>query len=116
MTKNGRIKNLALTVLSSIICSVITVASYHVYFLQKTVVLDIGAYIASQKEGYLAGNISAVELVENIDALVSEINTAKRNKVYILNTPAAGVAKQNHPVQAGEDDEDGEGQESAKVP
>ena len=108
MTKKGRIKNLALTVLTSIICSVITVASYHVYFLQKTLVLDVGAYIASQKEGYLAGNISAGELVENIDALVSEINTAKRNRVYILNTPAAGIAKQNRPVGAGGDDEDGE--------
>jgi hypothetical protein len=79
-------------------------------------VLDIGAYLASQKEAYLAGNISAGELVENIDALVSEINTAKRNKVYILNTPPTGVAKQNRPVQAGEDDEDGERQESAKAP
>jgi hypothetical protein len=108
LTKNGRIKNLALMIMLAIICSVITVAAYHVYFLQKTVVLDIGAYIASQKEGYLTGNISAGELVENIDALVAEINAAKRNKVYILNTPAAGVAKQNHPVQAGEDDEDGE--------
>ena len=116
MTKNGRIKNLALTFLSSIICSVITIASYHVYFLQKTVVLDIGAYIASQKEGYLAGNISAGELVHNIDALVSEINAANRTRVYILNTPAAGAVKQNRPVQTGEDDEDGERQESAKVP
>jgi len=40
--------------------------------------MDIVVYVASPKEGYATGKISGGELVENIDALVSEINAVKK--------------------------------------
>ena len=111
LIKNSGLKNFAVTVLLSISCSVITMAAYHVYFSQRTVVMDIAGFIASQKEGYMAGKISAGELVQNIDTLVSQIGTVERDKVLLLDEAAVtGFAKGRPavPDPAAEDDDDRE--------
>ncbi len=111
LIKNSGLKNFTVTVLLSVSCSVTTIAAYHVYFSQRTVVMDIAGFIASQKEGYMAGKISAGELVQNIDTLVSRIGTVKRDRVLILDqTAATGFAKGRSTVTdpAAEDDDDQE--------
>lgn len=109
LSGNDRFKDLVVTLLLSIACSAAAITVYHARFSQGTVITDIAGFVASQRNDYLAGRISAGELVENINGLVSEINAGKRNRVYIFDR-AAGIAKRNHPVPAPapEDDEDRE--------
>jgi hypothetical protein len=73
-----------IVLLCSMVCSVLTVAVYHVFFTQKIVVMDIAGFIASQKEGYTAGRISAGELVENIDSLVSRISALQKTRALVI--------------------------------
>jgi hypothetical protein len=93
-------------------CSVLTVAAYHVFFSQKTVVMDIAGFVASQKEGYTAGKISAGELVHNIDSLICRIGSVEKNRVLVIDQPAAGLAKEGPTISvddpAAEVDEDRE--------
>jgi hypothetical protein len=96
----------------SMACSVLTVAAYHVFFSQRTVVMDIAGFIASQKEGYATGKISAGELVHNIDSLVSRIGGVKKDRALVIDRPATGPAKEGPAVTvydpAAEDDDDPE--------
>ena len=91
-------------------CSVLTVAAYHVFFSQKTVVMDIAGFIASQKEGYTAGKISAGELVHNIDSLMSRIGSVKKDRVLVIGPPVSDPAKEGPAITvhdpAAEDDDD----------
>ncbi len=94
----------------SVTCSVLTVAAYHVFFSQRIVVMDISGFVASQKEDYRTGKISAGELVENINTLASRINTQRKNKVIILEDMGAGNVKGRSavPDPVIEEDEDRE--------
>ena len=109
LIKKSRLKNFAVTVLLSVSCSIMTVAAYHVYFSQRTVIMDIAGFIASQKEGYMAGKITAGELVQNIDTLISQIGTVKKDKVLILEqTAVTGFVKGRSAVpdpSVGDDDD-----------
>lgn len=109
LTKKTGLKNFAVTVLLSVSCSIITIAAYHVYFSQRTVIMDIAGFIASQKEDYMAGKISAGELVQNIDTLVSQIETVKKDKLLVLDqTAVTGFAKGRSTVpdpSVGDDDD-----------
>lgn len=71
--------------------------------------MDIAGFIASQKEEYMAGKISAGELVQNIDTLVSQIGTVKKDKVLVLDqTAVTGFAKSRSTVpdpSVGDDDD-----------
>jgi len=100
------VRNLVVMVLLSILCSVITIAAYHVYFSQRAIVMDIAGYIVSQKESYASGKISAGELVKNIDALVSRMNAAKGNRVYIFNGTAGFVAEEYPTAGTSDGDEE----------
>ena len=100
------VRNLVVMVLLSILCSVITIAAYHVYFSQRAIVMDIAGYIVSQKERYASGKISAGELVKNIDALVSRMNAAKGNRVYIFNGTAGFVAEEYPTAGTSDGDEE----------
>lgn len=100
-------------VLCSMTCSVATVAVYHVFFSQKTVVMDIAGFIASQKEGYVTGKISAGELVENIDSLVSRMRALQKRRILIIDRAATGPVKEGPatmvPDPVRDDDDDREG-------
>ena len=85
---------LVIVLACSIASSVMTVAAYHVFFSPRTVVMDIAGFITAQKEGYMAGKISAGELVANIDSLMSRIKAVKTNDAVIVDREAAGIAKQ----------------------
>lgn len=109
LIKKTGLKKFAVTVLLSVSCSIMTIAAYHVYFSQRTVIMDIAGFIASQKEEYMAGKISAAELVRNIDTLVSQMGTVKKDKVLVLDQAAVtGFAKGRFPVPdpfVGDDDD-----------
>lgn len=101
---------LVIVLACSTACSVLTVAAYHVLFLQRTVVMDIAGFIASQKEGYTAGKISAGELVHNIDSLMSRIGSVKKDRVLVIGPPVSDPAKEEPAITvhdpAAEDDDD----------
>jgi len=52
--------------------------------------VDLASSIASQKEEYTAGKITADQLVENIEALLKRMEKRKRNEVLILEEAVAG--------------------------
>ncbi len=99
--------------LCSMTCSVLTVTAYHAFFAQKTVVMDIAGFIASQKEGYVTGKISAGELVENIDSLVSRMHALQKRRIMVIDRAAARSVKEGPaamvPDPPGDDDDDREG-------
>ena len=76
--------NLLIVFACSVLCSVATVAVYHMFFSQRTVVMDIAGFIASQRDGYVSGKISAGDLVHAIDGLVDRIGAVKRNEAIVL--------------------------------
>jgi len=84
------VKGLIIVVGSCITCSAATVAAYDLFFAQKIVAVDLASSIASQKEEYTAGKITADQLVENIEALLKRMEKRKRNEVLILEEAVAG--------------------------
>lgn len=112
LTRRRTFAGLVIVLVCSIACSILTVAAYHVFFSRRTVVMDIAGFIASQKEGYAAGRVSAGELVQNIDSLMSRIRAAKANDVLVVDRKTAGLPKEGTAVGAPDpspdDDDDGE--------
>jgi len=86
-------KGFVIVIATSIACSAATVAAYDLFFAQKIVAVDLISSIASQKEDYAAGRVTAAQLVENIEALLRRMEKRKRNEVLILEEAVAGDAK-----------------------
>lgn len=108
LIRNPVYKNLVVIIAASALCSVLSIATYHFCFSQRTIVLDIAGFIMSQKEGYMTGQISAGELVDNIDTVISHIRTIKRNELFILDRTAMGSLKNRSPgADPAAEDEDG---------
>lgn len=84
------VKGLVVVIVSCVTCSAATVAAYDIFFAQKIVAVDLASSIASQKEEYTAGKITADQLVENIEALLKRMEKRKRNEVLILEEAVAG--------------------------
>ena len=84
---------LLIALAASIACSVFTVAVYDRFFAQKIVAVDIASFIASQKDGYLAGRITAGELVRNIEGLLGRMQRKAKNEVLVLEEAVAGDVK-----------------------
>ncbi len=88
--KGSGVKGLVIAITASVVCSIATVAAYDLFFAQKIVAVDIVSSIASQKEEYAAGRITAAQLVENIETLLRRMEKKKRNEVLILEEAVAG--------------------------
>lgn len=98
--------NLLIMLACSAVCSVVSVAVYHVFFSQRTVVMDIAGFITSQREGYARGEVSAGEVVQNIDGLVSRIRAVRPNEAVILDRVPAHSAKSRLTVSGGDDEDE----------
>ncbi len=77
----------------SLACSSVTIAVYDRFFAQKIVAIDLTACIASQKEDYIAGRITAGELVENIEGLLGKMRKKAKNEVLVLEEAVSGDVK-----------------------
>lgn len=86
-------KWLFIAIAVSLACSSVTVAAYDRFFAQKIATVDLAACIASQKEDYAAGRITAGELVENIEGILKKMGKKARNEVLVLEETVAGDAK-----------------------
>jgi hypothetical protein len=83
-------KGLVIVIVSSIACSAATVAAYDLFFAQKIVAVDLVSFIASQKDDYARGEITAEELAANIENLARQMGKKRRNKVLVLEEAVAG--------------------------
>ena len=84
------LKGIVIVITTSIACSAVAVAVYDLFFAQKIVAVDLASSIASQKEEYTAGKITAAQLVENIEGLLRRMEKRKGNEVLILEEAVAG--------------------------
>ncbi len=91
---------------ASVISSVITIAVHDVFFAQKIVAIDLADRIASQREDYAAGRITAGELVENIDRLLKHMQQKAKGEVLVLEEAIAGDVKHYDLGAAVADEED----------
>ena len=89
-------KWLFITIAVSLVCSSVTIAAYDRFLAQKIVTVDLAACIASQKEDYAAGRITAGELVENIETLLRRMENKKRNEVLVLEEAVAGDVRHHN--------------------
>ena len=74
----------------SLVCCTVTIAAYDRFLAQKIVAVDLAACVASQKEDYAAGRITAGQLVENIEVLLRRMEKKRRNEVLVLEEAVAG--------------------------
>ncbi len=86
-------KGLVIAIATSVACCAVTIAAYDLFFAQKIVAVDLVSSITRQKEDYIAGKITAGELVDNIESLVRRMERKKRNEVLILEEAVAGDVK-----------------------
>lgn len=84
------LKGFAIVITTSIVCSVAVVAAYDLFFAQKIVAVDLASCIASQKEEYTSGRITATQLVENIEVFLRRMEKRKRNEILVLEEAVAG--------------------------
>lgn len=110
LTPGRSLAGLVIVLVCSMACSVLTVAAYHVLFSQKTVVIDIAGFITAQKEGYMTGKISARELVDNIDSLMSRIKTVKMDDVLVVDREAARLPGEGATIGVPDLEPDDDGQ------
>jgi len=87
------VKGLFIAIAVSLVCCTVTIAVYDRFFAQKIVAVDLAACIASQKEDYAAGRITAGELVENIEGLLRKMRKKAKNEVLVLEETVAGDVK-----------------------
>lgn len=107
--RRGRgVKEIVIVITMSIVCSAAAIAVYDLFFAQKIVAVDLVSSIASQKEDYAAGKITADELVENIEGLVRQIGKKRRNEILVLEEAVAGDVKHYNlaPAHTAADEED----------
>lgn len=83
-------KGLFLAIAVSLACCTVTIAAYDRFFAQKIVAVDLAACIASQKEDYTAGRITAGQLVGNIEVLLRRMEKRRRNEILVLEEAVAG--------------------------
>lgn len=103
---NPGVKVFLIALAASVISSVITIAVHDVFFAQKIVAIDLADRIASQKEDYAAGRITAGELVENIDRLLKHMQQKAKGEVLVLEDAIAGDVKHYDLGAAVADEED----------
>jgi len=84
------LKGFAIVITTSIVCSVAVVAAYDLFLAQKIVAVDLASCIASQKEEYTSGRITATQLVENIEVFLRRMEKRKRNEILVLEEAVAG--------------------------
>lgn len=102
------VKRLFTAIAVSLACCTATIAVYDRFFAQKIVAVDLVACIASQREDYAAGKITAGELVENIEGLLRKMRKKAKNEVLVLEEAVAGDVKHYDlgPPDAAVDEED----------
>lgn len=74
-------------------CSTSVVVIYDRFFAQKVVAVDLSGYIGEQKRHYMAGRLTAGELIENIEYLLRQMGRRPKNEVQVLNEALAGNVK-----------------------
>ncbi|OPY01026.1 MAG: hypothetical protein A4E61_01789 [Syntrophorhabdus sp. PtaB.Bin184] len=100
-------KGFVIVIATSIACSAATVTAYDLFFAQKIVAVDLVSSIASQKEDYAAGRVTAAQLVENIEIFLRRMEKKKRNEVLILEEAVAGDVEHRR-LHVEEDDHEGQ--------
>lgn len=74
-------------------CSVLTVVVYDRFFAQKVIAVDLAGYVAGEKERYVKGEISAGELLDNIDGALRRMEDRSSKDVLVLDGSVSGDVK-----------------------
>jgi len=90
---NSGAKLFLIALAASVISSAITIAVHDVFFAQKIAAINLADRIASQREDYAAGRITAGELVENIDRLLKHMQQKSKGEILVLEEAIAGEVK-----------------------
>ncbi|MDD3844928.1 MAG: hypothetical protein PHC90_01065 [Syntrophorhabdaceae bacterium] len=99
-------KGFVIIIITSIACCAVTVAVYDFFFAQKIVAVDLVSSITRHKEDYVAGKITAGELVDKIESLVGQLEKKKRNEILVLEEAVAGDVKHHDLGSTGTRDEE----------
>ncbi len=92
----------AAVIVAGFACSVLTVAAYDRFFAQKVVAVDLTGYVAGQKNRYVAGEITARELIDSIEGVLRYIGERPKKEVLVLDEAISGNVKrlELEPLQA----------------
>lgn len=83
----------AAIIIACLACSILTVAAYDRFFAQKVIAVDLAGYVAGEKERYVKGEISAGELLDNIDGALRRMEERSRKDVLVLDGAVSGDVK-----------------------
>ncbi len=83
----------AAMVVLGLACSVLTVVVYDRFFAQKVIAVDLAGYVAGEKERYVKGEISAGELLDNIDGALRRMGESPCKDVLVLDGAVSGDVK-----------------------
>lgn len=76
----------------SLLSSILAVTAYDRFFVQKIATINPGRYMEHQRDLYLAGNLTADQVKQNLDSYIASVKAAPGNKVIILEDVVANTS------------------------
>lgn len=92
----------AAMIVAGLACSILTVVAYDRFFAQKVIAVDLAGFVARQRDRFVSGEITAPELVDNIDGILRRMGERSGKDIIVLDGVVSGKVERLGPGPDGE--------------